>query len=436
MSEEKQAEVGLEDANWGDPSGEGLTAGLDKFFDQEDEAKLKLAPEPEKVEVEAKEEIEAKEEVETEEKTEEKVADIMDEDFFPPEEKEEKEEKTDDFDDKAFEEQTDALTKGMEAKPGEKFKELRNELKEFKKKALESVVPEDTVKEIAALKLQIQEQEGLQARFDEMAGKSAKLQVESSKAYESGITKPAKALFEKADALAEAYQIDPSHVRAIIKESDVAKRDAMVEEFLSDVPAYNQARVIHHSEEFSSLLQKREDMFSASPLLIVASASESMSSRFSSLLQKREDMLSDADATISKGLAENIVSEQKALDEQRQVVQTIQGDIFEKYKDKIPGFMEDGQETAAFKQLKGKGLSIDFGKARARDQALAAFSGVVLPHAMQEISKLQKELSAYRDEDASAKKGSTSSGNSVKPSSVKREESVGFMDNFLKADFA
>lgn len=406
MSEEKQAEVGLEDANWGDPSGEGLTAGLDKFFDQEDEAKLKLAPEPEKVEVEAKEEIEAKEEVETEEKTEEKVADIMDEDFFPPEEKEEKEEKTDDFDDKAFEEQTDALTKGMEAKPGEKFKELRNELKEFKKKALESVVPEDTVKEIAALKLQIQEQEGLQARFDEMAGKSAKLQVESSKAYESGITKPAKALFEKADALAEAYQIDPSHVRAIIKESDVAKRDAMVEEFLSDVPAYNQARVIHHSEEFSSLLQKREDM------------------------------LSDADATISKGLAENIVSEQKALDEQRQVVQTIQGDIFEKYKDKIPGFMEDGQETAAFKQLKGKGLSIDFGKARARDQALAAFSGVVLPHAMQEISKLQKELSAYRDEDASAKKGSTSSGNSVKPSSVKREESVGFMDNFLKADFA
>ena len=400
MSEEKQAEVGLEDANWGDPSGEGLTAGLDKFFDQEDEAKLKLAPEPEKVEVEAKEEVE------TEEKTEEKVADIMDEDFFPPEEKEEKEEKTDDFDDKAFEEQTDALTKGMEAKPGEKFKELRNELKEFKKKALESVVPEDTVKEIAALKLQIQEQEGLQARFDEMAGKSAKLQVESSKAYESGITKPAKALFEKADALAEAYQIDPSHVRAIIKESDVAKRDAMVEEFLSDVPAYNQARVIHHSEEFSSLLQKREDM------------------------------LSDADATISKGLAENIVSEQKALDEQRQVVQTIQGDIFEKYKDKIPGFMEDGQETAAFKQLKGKGLSIDFGKARARDQALAAFSGVVLPHAMQEISKLQKELSAYRDEDASAKKGSTSSGNSVKPSSVKREESVGFMDNFLKADFA
>lgn len=406
MSEEKQAEVGLEDANWGDPSGEGLTAGLDKFFDQEDEAKLKLAPEPEKVEVEAKEEIEAKEEVETEEKTEEKVADIMDEDFFPPEEKEEKEEKTDDFDDKAFEEQTDALTKGMEAKPGEKFKELRNELKEFKKKALESVVPEDTVKEIAALKLQIQEQEGLQARFDEMAGKSAKLQVESSKAYESGITKPAKALFEKADALAEAYQIDPSHVRAIIKESDVAKRDAMVEEFLSDVPAYNQARVIHHSEEFSSLLQKREDM------------------------------LSDADATISKVLAENIVSEQKALDEQRQVVQTIQGDIFEKYKDKIPGFMEDGQETAAFKQLKGKGLSIDFGKARARDQALAAFSGVVLPHAMQEISKLQKELSAYRDEDASAKKGSTSSGNSVKPSSVKKEESVGFMDNFLKADFA
>ena len=162
MSEEKQAEAGLEDANWGDSSGKGLTAGLDKFFGEEDEAKLELAPEPE--------EVESVEEA-VEPDTEEEAEPVMDEDFFPSDDEEtkEKEEATEGFDDKEFEEQTEALTEGMEAKPGEKFKELRNELKEFKKKSLETVVPETTLQEISDLKLKLQEQEGLQTRFDEMA---------------------------------------------------------------------------------------------------------------------------------------------------------------------------------------------------------------------------------------------------------------------------
>ena len=138
MSEEKQAEVGLEDANWGDPSGEGLTAGLDKFFDQEDEAKLKLAPEPEKVEEKAEEVVttEDKEDVKAKEEVEEKTKPIMDEDFFSEEDdkKEEVAEKdAEGFDDKEFEKETEALTEGMDAKPGEKFKALRGNLKNSSK---------------------------------------------------------------------------------------------------------------------------------------------------------------------------------------------------------------------------------------------------------------------------------------------------------------
>lgn len=407
MSEEKQAEAGLEDANWGDSSGKGLTAGLDKFFGEEDEAKLELAPEPEEVEeVEEAEEAESVEEA-VEPDTEEEAEPVMDEDFFPSDDEEtkEKEEATEGFDDKEFEEQTEALTEGMEAKPGEKFKELRNELKEFKKKSLETVVPEATLQEISDLKLKLQEQEGLQTRFDEMASKSAKLQVESSPIYDKEILRPVGQLFAKADAIAKAYEIDPSHVRAIIKEGDDSKRDAMVEEFLDGVPAYNQARIINSSEEYSDILQKREDM------------------------------IENADAVINKSQVDNIENEQRILKEQREATQTIQSDIFEKYKDTIPGFMKDGKETELFKKMKSKGLSVDFGKARARDQALAAFSGTVLPHAMSQIVALQKELKAYRDEDASYQKRSPSSGSSVKASTAKKKQSTGFMADFLNADF-
>jgi len=411
MSEEKQAEVGLEDANWGDPSGEGLTAGLDKFFDQEDEAKLKLAPEPEKVEEKAEEVVttEDKEDVKAKEEVEEKTKPIMDEDFFSEEDdkKEEVAEKdTEGFDDKEFEKETEALTEGMDAKPGEKFKALRGELKELKQAALEATIPDDTIKEIADLKLKLQESDGLRARLDEVTSKSAKLQVESSDEYENSIMKPVASIFSKADELAEAFEIDADHIKAIIKESSEAKRGALVEEFLDSVPAYNQARIINLSDDFSKLLQKRESM------------------------------LSNADETISKGQAAAIEKEQSALNEQRKITQTIQKDIFERYKDRIPGFVEDGKDTAKFSELVAQGLSIDFGKARARDQAFAAFAGVTLPHAMQAIDSLQKELADYRAEDVSAKKGSTSTSGSVKAGATETAVPAGFVNAFLEADFS
>lgn len=403
MSTETAEETkGLEAQEYADPAKGGLTAGLDKFFDDLD--KVQVAPEPEAKEV-AKE-VESPTKEPEKEKVEEKKP-IIEEDFFSDEE-DEKEAGTDEkaFDEKAFDAETEEQVKGMDAKAGEKFKALKSELKALKQEQSAKTVPEETAKELEDLRLRVQEADGLKARLEEVTSKSAKLQVESSKEYEESILKPLESMFAKADEIAAAYEIDPVAIRAIIKERSEAKRDAMVEEFLEKVPAYNQGRIINFSDEFGKLLDRREDM------------------------------LSKADETISRNEAAAIDSQKKLLDEQRRVTQTIKKDIFERYRESIPGFTDDGKETDAYKSLVAKALSIDFGKARARDQAFAAFAGVTLPHAVEQIRELQSRLAEYEAEDAQKVRKSPSSGGSVKATPAEKAKEAGFMSGFLNADFA
>lgn len=392
----------LESEDWGDPTGKGLSAGLDEFFEKQDAERNKPAAEKVVSTPEIKETPESKTPEEKPEVTE--TESVMDEKVFSGE-KEEKPVEPEGFNEEEFEKQTEEQSKGMEVNAGEKFKALRNELKEFKKQKLEAVIPEDTAKELAELKLKVQEGEGLKSRFEEVTSKSAKLMVESSQEYEDTIITPISNIFTKADEIAATYEVDPAHVRAIIKEGSEAKRDAMVEEFLDKVPSYNQARILNFSDEFSSILNKREVM------------------------------MDNADEKINVSQAQSIEKERKALEEQRQSIQTITKEKFEKYKDVIPGLVDDdGKETDSYKKLFAEGMSIDFGQARGEDQAWAKYSSVMLPHAAKQIKLLQERLAVFESDDVKKIKTSPSASSSVKQTSSDPEKPAGFMTGFLDAE--
>ena len=411
--EEQQKTQELENQAWGDSTGQGLAAGLDAFFEQGEVAPIKkeevvVVPPTEVasvkeeeaakvVETEAATKLEAvKEEEETEEK-------IMDEEFFS--DKEESEVKKD-FDEKDFDKETEDAAKGMETKAGDKFKELRTELKEYKKAKTEAVIPEETAKRIQELEVKAAEADGLRVRLEEATSKSAELQVQNSDEYDREILKPVSEIFKKSDQIAETYQIDPQVLRTIIKEENEVKRNELVEEYLGKMPPYNQARIITFADEFNNILGKRDEM-----------------------LQK-------ADEKITVQQAKSIEEANRTLTEQRLATQTIQKDIFEKYKDKIPGFLEDGKETSKFKELLSRSLSIDFQTAKARDQAFAAFSGTVLPHAVQEIASLRKKLLAYEADDEKTNRHSASPSKSLVASKAAEKKDEGFVKGFLEANFA
>lgn len=330
----------------------------------------------------------------------------IDEDFFSdtPEtllEPKEEASKPGEFDEKAFDKETEEATKGMEGKAGEKFKALRAELKVAK----QTTITPDVQREIEDLKLKVQETEGLRARLEEVSSQSAKLKVEASDTYQKDIIKPAADIFKRADDLADLYGADKPVLRAIIKEGDRKVQNELIAEHLKDFSDFDRSEAYRMIQDFNKLVSRREDM------------------------------LADADKEIERQQVSRIEQEKTLLAEQRRAVQTIQKDIWSKYRDVIPGFTDDGEDTPEFKKLMSKALSIDFGTAKARDQAYAAFSGVVLPHVVKELGEMRKRLSAYEKGDSKAQRGAPKPSGSVQVTAAVVGERDALVE-FNNMDFA
>jgi hypothetical protein len=412
-----EKEEGLQAVAWGDPEGKGMMNRIseiefDNDFDKSHEIKIPIVKEqkeevkkaPENQEVKKDEKIPQKKEPVPEE------GNIIDEDFFggtkeekEPEKKEEQ--KSDSFDEKAFDAETEEQSKGLDEKAGSKFKALRAELKELKSKVGEVVLPEETKKELETLRIKSEEVEGLKKRIEELASSSAKTKVEQSDDYRIEVIKPASLLFDRADELSRNYEMEPEILQAIIKESDRKKQNQLISEHLKDFSDFDQNeayRIIHD---------------------------------FRGLVAKRELMLSEAETLLEKQETKRIADQNKFLEEQRTSVQTIQKEIWNKYKDFIPGLVEDGSETQVMKELRAKGLSIDFSTSRAKDQAFAAFAGTILPHVVKQLNAVKRELA---ERDKSEKKEVSSRpkpGESLSPSVFSDElKGSSFMDRLQNAD--
>jgi hypothetical protein len=390
--------------NWGDPNAPDIMAAMDKFFGQEDP--IKETPPPAPVEPAAKEtppepvEKTPKEEV----KLPENDLPEFDDDYFPdsletPSESKE-EVKSEGFDEAAFDKQTEEEVKGMEAKAGEKFRALKAELKEAKKTTLTP----DIQAKLKELELKTAEVDGLKQRMVELSGESAKLQIENDDDYKNQVVKPAATLFSKSDELAEAVGVDPQLLRSIIRERDLQVQEGLMEE---------------HFGNKSLLIQSK-----------VAAMAEG----FNSLLAKREEMLNDAELRIEKNRIARAEAEKKMLNDQRVAVQSIQKSMWEEHKELIPGLLdEDGEETDTYKKLVARGLAIDFGKARAKDQARAALSGTVLPHALRQIRELQNQLAVYQKDDKKKVRSSPSAGSSVNPTPINQTPAT--FEEAMAADY-
>ncbi len=375
---------------------------------------------PDKNEPEKKEEVPEKKEekkAEPEKKAEAKDddADEFEEEFFTKadEKKDEKpDEKKDDpdaFNADKFDAETAKLSEGItDKKANEKFVELRGELKSMKQQLVSKSAAPEVMAELETLRVKASEADGLRQRLDEVSSISAKVKLEQSDKYDAEITKPAARIFAAADEIATTYELDPSAIRAIIKEKDRKKQDELIEANLEKLSGFNKSEVYRLAHDFRGLLDHRK-----------------------SLLDNAEDELKKAEV-------KRVADEKKLIEDHRTTVQTLQRSIWDKYKDKVPGFVDDdGAPTDTFKTLMARAVSIDFVTSTPRDQAYAAFSGVVLPHLMKENARLKRELDERDKADGKEvkqrPKASTSIAKKDPPAEPKGDT---FMERMANTEFS
>ena len=399
MSEENNTELSPE--NYGDPNHD-VMAAMDAFFDGP-QAGLEPTPAapvvtPDPIAAVPDAPVEPKE-------TPEDATPVIEEEFFsdapetPVEAKEPVKEGA--FNEEAFDKQTEEEVKGMEAKAGEKFRALKAELKAAKQS---TVTPEVQAK-LEELNLKTAEIDGLKAKLADVSSQSAKLKMENEPEYHEQVVEPAAAIFTQADQLSERLQLDPQILRQIIKE-----RDPIVQEELMST----------HFGEASLVIQSKVLAFGE---------------KFGDLIEKREQMMANAEGELERNKVQRVEAERKLLADQRVSVQTLQKSIWDKYKDVIPGFVDDDGETPKFKELVAKGLAIDFSRAKANDMAFAAFAGSALPHAMKELVALKKRLSVYEKEDVKSVRTAAKAGSSVQATKPDGKAPKDFMEA-MNSDYA
>lgn len=287
--------------------------------------------------------------------------------FFNDEPKE----KEGEFNEDSFDKQTEELAQGMDQKASDKFKQLRQELKDFKQKQKEVIVPEDVQTKLQELELKAAEAEGLRQQVEELASVSAKVKVESSKEYKEKVLNPAIEILQEADQIAEAYQIDSEVIQAIIREQDKEIQAKLIQSHLSELNEVEKQDVYRMIYEYKGLGKIRQEM-----------------------LDKAEEKISQIEA-------QQIAEQQKQIEEEKKAVQSIQANIWDKYKQVIPGFVdENGEPTEEWTKLRNRSLAIDFNKAAGKDKAYAAFAGVALPHVIKELNNAKKLLQEYSGKEA------------------------------------
>ena len=399
----------LAPSNWGDPTGEGIMAAMEKAFDN-----TPAAPEPTKpAEPAAKATSEPAKPAEVVPaapveavKAPDPTPPLIDEEFFSdaaeatPEVKPES--KPGEFDETAFDKQTEEVVKGFDVKAATKFKELRAELKVAK----QTVITPDVQAKLSELELKASELDGVKARLAEVSSQSAKLKVESGDKYLAEVAQPAADIFTRADALATMYEGEPSILRAIIKERDRKTQNELIAEHLKEFSDFDRSEVYRMVQDFNGLITKREKM------------------------------LANAEVELETEKTQRIEGEKRALQEQRLAVQRRQKDIWDKYKEVIPGLSDEQGDTPALKALVAKSMAIDFSQAKANDMAFAAFAGSVLPHAVKEIAALRKELLTYRADETRARAAAPDAGGSVQATPADPNKPKTFMELMNEVSFA
>jgi hypothetical protein len=350
-----------------------LSDRLDKFDKGEE------APPWEKKEEEPVTDVEAKAESQDTTETEEE-ADSAESKEEEPEEKEEDSEET----------------KNMSTAAGAKFKELKNELKEYKSKLAEAT---KLIEEAKRNPASSEEVDSLKAKLSEYEQEIAITRVEATPEYKRAVLEPTQTILDAASTLAERYKVDARKLVNALREESVTEGSDSLTEMAGDFSERDRVRLYRMADDLSDVARRRDYL--------------------------RQNAAQAYTETQERIKAEEARLEQEYQNETKRAAATVWDKTFANNT-----FLKTLPEDVVA-NIKSAGSEADLLDADPDTRSYAVYAGVALPHLTEQleasrtkVAELEKALSKYK------KASPKVSGNTDTTTTV--PEDTGFLDAIEK----
>lgn len=279
----------------------------------------------------------------------------------------------------------DKVPEGMTEKAGQRWKELKSEIKEWRRKYEEASTSQVPAEELAKLKSAEAEVSSLRERLENYEREITGVKLEATEEYQKRVTQPLDTLRATVQDLADTYELDLEALNAAVVEDNRKERVKKLAQLAESMLEPDRLKLYRAADEFDAVVETK--------MSLEENAAETLQrfERERSETQRRQSI-------------EDLRKQKEAADQ-----------MWELMSRKLP-FLAD---EATAKAIRAEADTVDFSSADPGLRAYGAYAGAALPRlskALREkevrIAELERQIGALR--------GSTpAAGGSAPPSGVR-----------------
>jgi hypothetical protein len=280
-------------------------------------------------------------------------------------------------------ESDDKVPEGMTEKAGQRWKELKSEIKEWRRKYEEASTSQVPAEELTKLKSAEAEVSSLRERLENYEREITGVKLEATEEYQKRVTQPLDTLRSTVQDLADTYELDLEALNAAVVEDNRKERVKKLAQLAESMLEPDRLKLYRAADEFDAVVETK--------MSLEENAAETLQrfERERSETQRRQSI-------------EDLRKQKEAADQ-----------MWELMSRKLP-FLAD---EATAKAIRAEADTVDFSSADPGLRAYGAYAGAALPRlskALREkevrIAELERQIGALRGSTPAAGSSAPSSG--------------------------
>lgn len=263
----------------------------------------------------------------------------------------------------------DVVPEGLTQKAGDRWKELKSEVKAWKKKFEEASTSQIPPEEIAKLKTAEAEITSLREKLQNYEKEITGVKLEATEEYQRAVTQPLDTLRNTVQDLADTYDLDLE-----------ALNSAVVED--------------NRKERVKKLAQLAETMLEPDRLKLYRAAED-----FDKIVDTKTSLEENAAETLKRFEVERAEAARKSSVEQLRKQKEASDEMWELMTRKLPMLSDE----ATAKAIRAEADTVDFTSADPGIRAYGAYAGAALPRLVKvlranetRIAELERQIAGYK----------------------------------------